>query len=156
MFYCLMFRFLLLVSLSVEEYFSCCIPPRPPEGNKLQPERRRGLNLCKILHDTSARFRGLKTDPFWFWWRVSSDVQSPLPGSGGVSQRSSDTFWGEQRKLLVKAKFPFLCEKKPSVIVRIFFTINPEYRPVALRTCLDTEPGPVWINPEEKTLIVYR
>lgn len=38
MLYCLFFRFLLLVFLSLEEYFSCCVPP---------PDHQRATNYSQ-------------------------------------------------------------------------------------------------------------
>lgn len=75
---------------------------------------------------------------------------------GLVGHRQVLTFSeGEQRKLLVKATFSFLCEEETSVIIRIFFHQWSRLQAGSIKN-MSEHLSPVWITPEEKPLMVYK
>lgn len=136
--------------------FPCCMSP--PDHQRATNHSQRTVVWLKSCKKSSVNtwtpIYGLNPNRFWVWWRVSSDVDSPLSGFVAFL-RQVLTFSGKNKGNFTKAKFSFICKGRTSVIVS-FFTTNPDYGPVPLKTCLNTEPDLVEISPSHRFFVCFK
>lgn len=131
--------------------FSCCVSP---------PDHQRATNYSQR---TVVWWNHVKNPRSTLGRRFMGWIQT-VSGSDGTLlliwtlSRFSDKFWhflGRTKETSEKQSFLLFVKGRTSVIVS-FFTPNPDYWPVPLKTCLNTEPDLVEISPSHRFFVCLK